>query len=64
MSSPLRDLVKRLESQGVTVRNGARHNVLVHQSRIVGILPRDLLLDDKSAYRKTISQLRRAGLRV
>jgi hypothetical protein len=62
MSSPLTDLVKNLRRQGVETQNGGHHLKLVHKGRLVAILPRNLQIDNQSAYKRTCAQLRRYGL--
>lgn len=64
MASPLKDLVKSLERQGVTIANGTRHAKIMHGGKVIGVLPRDLNTNDKTALCRTMSQLRRAGVKV
>jgi hypothetical protein len=64
MASPLKDLVTTLRRQGVEVTHGGSHIKLTYNRRLVGILPSNLKLDDRTTYRRTCSQLRRAGLTV
>ena len=65
VSAPLVRLVRDLDRQGVTTRrNGGGHLVLSLRGAVVGILPGDLKERPGSALRKTLSQLRRAGLEV
>jgi hypothetical protein len=62
MASPLPDLIKSLRRQGVETSNGGSHLKLVYHGKLVAILPRNLQIDNHSAYKRTCAQLRRAGL--
>jgi hypothetical protein len=64
MASPLGTLVTDLRKQGVETVNGGSHLKLMYRSRLVGVLPRNLQIDNQTAYRKTCAQLRRYGLTV